>query len=91
MQEKAFYLAVETASEEPVRGGAQSDTYLTSHFRLRDKGKVKSLPKKPKPQMNQQKPEKQTLPPKQVSSIGHEALVQQGSAMAGSHFCALIS
>ncbi|XP_022366009.1 RNA-binding protein 28 isoform X2 [Enhydra lutris kenyoni] len=44
---------------------------LPSHrgpkIRLRDKGKVKSLPpKKPKPQMNQQKPEKQTLPPKQA-------------------------
>ncbi|XP_032160989.1 RNA-binding protein 28 [Mustela erminea] len=43
---------------------------LPSHrgpkIRLRDKGKVKSLPKKPKPQMNQQKPEKQALPPKQA-------------------------
>ncbi|XP_025721355.1 RNA-binding protein 28 isoform X2 [Callorhinus ursinus] len=44
---------------------------LPSHrgpkIRLRDKGKVKSLPpKKPKPQMTQQKPEKQTLPSKQA-------------------------
>ncbi|XP_027984872.2 RNA-binding protein 28 [Eptesicus fuscus] len=44
---------------------------LPSHrgpkIRLRDKGKVKSLPpKKPKPQINQRKQEKQKLPPKQV-------------------------
>uniref|UniRef100_A0A452QS64 RNA-binding protein 28 n=1 Tax=Ursus americanus TaxID=9643 RepID=A0A452QS64_URSAM len=44
---------------------------LPSHrgpkIRLRDKGKVKSLPpKKPKPQMNQQKSEKQTVPSKQA-------------------------
>ncbi|XP_032257520.1 RNA-binding protein 28 isoform X2 [Phoca vitulina] len=44
---------------------------LPSHrgpkIRLRDKGKVKSLPpKKPKPQMTQQKPEKQMLPSKQA-------------------------
>ncbi|XP_036282003.1 RNA-binding protein 28 isoform X1 [Pipistrellus kuhlii] len=44
---------------------------LPSHrgpkIRLRDKGKVKSLPpKKPKPQINQWKQEKQKLPPKQV-------------------------
>ncbi|KAM7121393.1 RNA-binding protein 28 isoform 1-T1 [Molossus nigricans] len=44
---------------------------LPSHrgpkIRLRDKGKVKSLPpKKPKPQMNQWKQEKQKLSPKQV-------------------------
>uniref|UniRef100_A0A7N5KH74 RNA binding motif protein 28 n=1 Tax=Ailuropoda melanoleuca TaxID=9646 RepID=A0A7N5KH74_AILME len=44
---------------------------LPSHrgpkIRLRDKGKVKSLPpKKPKPQMNQLKSEKQTLPSKQA-------------------------
>uniref|UniRef100_A0ABI7WT40 RRM domain-containing protein n=1 Tax=Felis catus TaxID=9685 RepID=A0ABI7WT40_FELCA len=43
---------------------------LPSHrgpkIRLRDKGKVKSLPpKKPKPQINQQKQEKQKLPSKQ--------------------------
>ncbi|XP_040327984.1 RNA-binding protein 28 isoform X1 [Herpailurus yagouaroundi] len=44
---------------------------LPSHrgpkIRLRDKGKVKSLPpKKPKPQINQQKQEKQKLPSKQT-------------------------
>nr|KAF6419286.1 RNA binding motif protein 28 [Rousettus aegyptiacus] len=44
---------------------------LPSHrgpkIRLRDKGKVKSLPpKKPKPQINQRKQEKQKLPSKQV-------------------------
>lgn len=44
---------------------------LPSHrgpkIRLRDKGKVKSLPpKKPKPQINQWKQEKQKLPPKQM-------------------------
>lgn len=69
---------------------------LPSHrgpkIRLRDKGKVKSLPpKKPKPQINQWKQEKQKLSSKQVSFVECKTLVWHDSAGAGSHFFALIS
>ncbi|MBW00242.1 RNA-binding protein 28, partial [Eschrichtius robustus] len=65
---------------------------LPSHrgpkIRLRDKGKMKPLPpKKPNPQINHWKQEKQKLSSKQVSSVGPEALAWHSSAGVGSRLC----
>lgn len=69
---RRFIFPAERSSGVPIRGRTQGHTWPYC-FRLRDKGKVKSLPpKKPKPQINQRKQEKQKLSSKQVSLWGRE-------------------
>lgn len=69
---RRFIFPAERTSGVPIRGRTQGHTWPYC-FRLRDKGKVKSLPpKKPKPQITQRKQEKQKLFSQQVSVWGRE-------------------